>query len=148
MPFWHTVFHIVWATKGRQPLITPEMERVLYPVLVDKCSEHGGWPLAASGMPDHVHLVVAIPPSVLISRFVGTIKGATSYVLKSEFHTDFAWQEGYGIFTVSKKSVSDAVAYVRNQKQHHADGTTYPDYERSEADNIGPDYIPPKSAEV
>lgn len=133
MPYWQLYYHIVWATKERLPQITPEIEAVLYPLLASKCGDKRATALAANGMPDHVHLVAAVPPSIALCNFIKHVKGATSYVISAEFDAIFSWQRGYGVFSISHSNVSKAVAYVQRQKQHHQDGTVIPALERTDS---------------
>jgi putative transposase len=122
MSFWQTYYHIVWATKQRQPLIKIEQEMELYNYIIGKsdflkCIVH-----AIGGMEDHIHLVVSIPPTIAISEFVKKIKGSSSHHLNhtnTERHEKFAWQDGYSLFSLGSKQLNDAIFYVKNQKIHH-----------------------------
>ncbi len=64
MPFWQLYYHIVTATKNRQPLISPEMEPTLFGYLKSKAYDLKGTVFAINGVSDHVHLVVSFPPSL------------------------------------------------------------------------------------
>lgn len=131
MPRWKLYYHFVWATKERQPWLTAEVEKVLYPVLVKKSHDMaaGISVLAADGVADHVHVIVSLPPSISPAQYAQQIKGATSFVITTEFDLPFAWQRGYGVFSVSEKLLQQAVSYVQGQKAHHAEGTTIRAYE-------------------
>ena len=125
--FWRTYYHLVWATKGRSPLITPDREAILYPYIQGKVDEMDGMVQAIGGMPDHVHLVVSIPPTIAVTDFVKRIKGSSSHYLnhhRSVRGDGFMWQRGYGVFTLGSQQCDRAIAYVLNQKQHHADNKT------------------------
>ena len=126
MSFWRNYYHIVWATKNREPLIQPSIEPILHTYLVNKGREIGVVTYAINGWVDHVHLVVAIPPKLSVATAVKRLKGASSHyvnqVLRSE-NLAFAWQRGYGCFTLGERQRAAAEAYVRNQKQHHAEQT-------------------------
>jgi len=73
---------------------------------------------AIGGTADHLHLLMQVPPSLPVSKAVLTIKSNSSRWASDEGHS-FAWQEGYGAFSVSHSVVSTAVEYIENQKAHH-----------------------------
>jgi len=75
-------------------------------------------------MPDHIHLIVSIPPKISIAEFVKHLKGGSSrYLNQSIGHKDFGWQREYGVFTLGGKQLEGAIDYVKNQKHHHAEST-------------------------
>ncbi|MFH7027728.1 MAG: IS200/IS605 family transposase [Heteroscytonema crispum UTEX LB 1556] len=127
MSLWQLYYHLVWATKQRQPLIKLDKEPELYNYIIGKSHALNCIVHAIGGMEGHIHLVVSIPPTMAISEFVKKIKGSSSYYLN---HTNtatsekFAWQEGYGVFSLGSKQLEQAVNYVKNQKIHHLQGTT------------------------
>ncbi|WP_254174692.1 IS200/IS605 family transposase [Planktothrix pseudagardhii] len=136
MAFWRTYYHLVWATKNRQPLITADRESELYGYIIGKADYLGCIVHAIGGVEDHIHLVVSIPPKLSVSEFVKTIKGSSAYHLNHTPSTSglgFSWQHGYGVLTLGGKQLEDAKAYVNNQKEHHCYGTTIlglePDYQ-------------------
>ena len=140
MSFWRTYYHIVWTTKNRQPSITAEIEPRLFAYLVHKAAEQGAYIYAINGWTDHVHLIVAIPPSVSISEFVKNLKGSSSHDLNASARSDisFAWQRGYGVLTLGERQRKDAEAYVKAQKTHHAQQSTNSWLELCEEDDAGP----------
>ena len=125
MPYWQLYYHIVWGTKRRLPLITPEIEPVIHGFLRRKAADLGGTVFASNGMMDHVHMAVAIPPRISVAKFVGQIKGAASTQLNKSglIEPVFRWQEEYGVFSFDRKRLPNFIAYVDQQKQHHADAT-------------------------
>lgn len=134
MPYWRQYFHIVWATFDRQPLLTPDLEVDVYRVVAALCEQQGGRALAVNGMADHLHVVTTIPPTLSTASFVKNLKGTTSRFVNKECHRPFRWQAGYGVFTISERSVPRAVEYVNRQKQHHEAGQIIPAYERCGAE--------------
>ena len=115
--FYHTVF----STKSRLNLITPELESRLYPfiggILRDlRCSL-----LTINGTTDHVHLLVRYRADLSHSEMLQQIKGRSSKWIHETFPlpAGFAWQEGYGGFTVSKSAVPAVEQYIAGQKKHH-----------------------------
>jgi REP-associated tyrosine transposase len=133
MPYWQLFYHIVWATKNREPLLSPELELIAHGFLRNKANGLGATVFALNGMADHVHLIVAIPPRFAISRFIGQLKGVTSAKINNGFSLSqpFAWQEEYGVFSFDKKRLPNHVAYVARQKEHHTQGTIIPLLERT-----------------
>ncbi|WP_416666382.1 IS200/IS605 family transposase [Egbenema bharatensis] len=123
MTVWRTYYHLVWATHDRAPLITEAVEAELYSYIQAKirslhCPMH-----AIGGVADHLHLVVSIPPSQSIADFVKRIKGSSSHHLNRTFpQQTFAWQREYGVFSLGGKQLDRAIAYVNDQKHHHATG--------------------------
>ncbi len=125
MAYWRTCYHFVWATKDRRPLITPEIEPVLFHYLDGKAREFSAAVYALDGWTDHVHMVASLPPRYSVAEFVKGLKGASSHYLNHRPGVvgDFYWQEGYGVFTLGDRQRPAAVAYVENQKMHHRRGT-------------------------
>ena len=126
MALWRLYYHLVWGTKKRQPLINPDRETVLYHYIIGKADALACIVHAIGGIEDHIHLVVSIPPALSIADFVKNIKGSSAYHLNQDLSASkdkFAWQEGYGVFSLGSKQLEQAVTYVQNQKLHHLNGT-------------------------
>jgi REP element-mobilizing transposase RayT len=72
-------------------------------------------------MPDHVHLALALPPTQSVSKALQLLKGGSSKWIKDTLPQlrGFAWQDGYGAFSVSKSNLPEIVAYIQNQCEHH-----------------------------
>jgi putative transposase len=135
MSHWQLVYHAVWSTKERKPLITPDMEQIIYGFMRAKACELGGVVFAINGVADHVHMVVAIPPSISVADFIGQVKGVTSAKYNSrlgEGMSRLQWQGEYGVFSFDAKRLPGIVAYVENQKEHHAKSTLIQPLERWE----------------
>lgn len=127
MAFWRSYAHLVWTTKNRTPLIGPEIEAALYACLVAKAAELGCYVYAVNGISDHVHLVISIPPKHSVSWVVKNLKGNSSHFVNHELTArseSFAWQRGYGYLSLGESQLARAVAYVENQKSHHAQMNT------------------------
>ena len=136
MPYCQLFYHLVWATKNREPLLTSEIEPVIYSYLRRKAVGLGATLHALNGTEDHVHMVVSIPPKIAVAKFIGQVKGVASTRFNKEHHEHpgFFWQAEYGAFTFDKRRLPNHVAYVNKQKEHHADGTTIAVLERTETD--------------
>ena len=137
MPYWRTYYHLVWATKNREALITPEVEKRLYAYLLRKAAEIEVRVYAINGWSDHIHMVVSIPPSLSVADAVKRLKGASSHDLGTQGVT-FEWQRGYGVLTMGEKQRPIAEEYVERQKIHHADGTVMSALEHCSEIDEGP----------
>ena len=133
MPYWQLFYHIVWATHYREPLISPELEPMVHGLLRSKAVALGATVYALNGMPDHVHMVAAIPPSLSVAEFIGKIKGVTSTRINQSGAREhrFSWQDEYAAFSFDAKRLPRVVAYVENQKVHHASSDLIPALERT-----------------
>ncbi len=91
-----------------------------------------------NGYLDHVHLVASIPPKISISKFVGQIKAVDSIKYNQSFPgaAPFYWQEEFGVFSFDRKRLPYVVAYVENQKTHHANDNLIPVLEREWAQDV------------
>jgi REP element-mobilizing transposase RayT len=132
MSFWQCFYHIVWATQERKWLLTDEMEHIVYGLIGEKAKRLGAEVFAVNGDRDHAHLVTAIPPKIAVATFTGQVKGVSSgeYNKLAPEGQHLYWQAEYAVFTFSKLYLERVVAYVKNQKQHHHDGTVLPLLER------------------
>lgn len=130
MSYWRFFYHIVWGTKNRESLITPENETVIVRSIRATCRTHSALVHGLGVMPDHFHLVVSVPPRVSISGFVHDLKGGSSHLVRSfESPKAFQWQGEFGAVTFDETLLPKIVAYAENQKRHHMDGTLRPKLE-------------------
>src|SRR5690554_1147586 len=125
-------YHIVTATKYREPLLTPDVESVAYKVLRMEAETLGAKISHIGGIEDHIHIIAAIPPTLAVSTFVGRIKTEATKALKRNFaHLDaFAWQPGFGAFTLNPNDMDGIIHYVLNQKNHHRKDDLWAQFER------------------
>lgn len=138
MPYWQLFYHLVWATKGRDPLLTPDVEPVIHNYLLTKGIGLGATIFALNGTLDHVHLVAAIPPRLAVATFVGQIKAvaSTKYNKSRLSAAPFFWQEEYGAFSFDGKRLPNYIAYVERQKDHHRQNTIIPILERLDGEEV------------
>jgi putative transposase len=113
--------HLIFATKGRAPLITPDLQPRLYDYIGGILRSEGCALIAAGGMPDHVHLLVSLGKQVSISEALRIVKANSSRWIHETFPavSGFAWQVGYGAFAVSFSHLDKVKAYVSRQAEHH-----------------------------
>ena len=121
---------IVFAVKGRQNLISEENREELHKFITGIVTNRGQKLFAVFAMPDHVHILVSIGPTILISDLVRDIKaGSSKFINDQKWITGkFNWQEGYGAFSYSKSSVDSVVKYILNLEEHHKKKTFRNEY--------------------
>src|SRR5688500_962770 len=103
MAWYRLFYHCVWTTKQRLTLITAINQQPLHAAIRSKVEELNGIVHAFNRMPDHVHLLVSVPPTISLSDFIGRVKGSSSHLM-SRLNTDFepfAWQSDYGVLSAS-----------------------------------------------
>lgn len=110
--------HIVFSTKERRKLVDKSMQPKLWAYMAGIARNHEFLVLANGGMEDHVHLLIQLPPVLSVAEAVSLIKTNSSRWM-NEHGMKFAWQEGYGDFSVSRSSLSTVESYIVNQEQHH-----------------------------
>ena len=116
------VYHIVIRPKNGVGAIPVEHERKLYGYMVGMVRQKGGCVIRIGGMPDHVHLLVSLPPTVSISDFVRIIKTSTNSFLKAnaaDFPLFREWSKEYFAVSCSPDSVEGIRQYIMSQKEHH-----------------------------
>lgn len=131
MPHWKLFYHVVWATKHRLPLIEPAWEEQLYGYIWGKATMLECIPHAINGTPDHIHVVISIPPKLSVASVIGQLKGASSHRTNEILvaNKSFAWQTEYGLFSFSERSLRSVVEYVNHQKKHHVENSIIRDME-------------------
>ncbi len=131
MPSTHSslIYHIVFSTKDREIWFLSEFRPKLHAYLGGIVRNTGGTPYAVGGTGDHAHLLVGLNPTHAIPDFMRTLKAESSKWIKGELNrTAFAWQEGYGIFTVSASGLETVREYVLGQEEHHRTRTFQEEY--------------------
>src|SRR5258708_4930616 len=115
-------YHLVFSTKNRAPLITKTVQDDLYGYCGGILRGNGGVLLTAGGMPDHVHLLAGWGTSTSVAKMLQLIKTNSSKWMNERpdrIPGSFAWQIGYGAFTVSESQIPLVQKYIRNQEEHH-----------------------------
>jgi putative transposase len=120
--FHQLYFHFVWATRERLPVLEDaDVRQWLLNRVEAECVKRKATVLALNAMPDHVHLLVNLPPCDL-TQFIGPIKGASSFAFNQEYrgHHLLYWQDGYGVISLRAAEVEKVARYVINQERIHA----------------------------
>jgi putative transposase len=123
-------YHLVFSTKARLALIHRDIESRLWAYIGGVARSHDITAIQVGGTEDHLHVCVMAKPVHSPSQIAKYIKGDSSKWIHAEFPElrAFAWQDGYGAFTVSKSNVPDVVEYIKNQREHHARHTFEDEY--------------------
>jgi putative transposase len=114
-------YHIVFSTKHRQNFISTSVEEELHKYMAGIVRGVDGQCVAINGMPDHILLLVILPPKIAVSDALRIIKSNSSKWVH-ETHPklqQFSWQDGFSAFTVSKSNAEPVRQYIRDQKTHH-----------------------------
>lgn len=113
--------HCIFSTKARKNLIPADIQPRLWPYIGGIARENNMTALTVGGTDNHAHLLLAIPATITIAKALQLIKAGSSTWLHYTFATmrEFAWQEGYGAFSVSASRVAETISYIEHQPGHH-----------------------------
>jgi REP element-mobilizing transposase RayT len=118
-----------FGTKDREAWIAPAWRDRLHAYLGGVIREMDGVPEAVGGMADHVHLLIGLKSTHRLADVLRDLKRASSeWVHVNISLPGFAWQEGYGAFTVSASNRDDVAAYIARQEEHHRKRTFREEY--------------------
>jgi REP element-mobilizing transposase RayT len=113
-------YHIVFSTKERKPHLDSAWRDRLHEYLGGTINGLGGFSEAIGGVDDHMHLLIGMKAMHCLADFMRELKKASSgWVRKEMRNKTFAWQEGYGAFTVSPTAPAQVRDYIANQEEHH-----------------------------
>lgn len=123
-------YHMVFSTRNRERWISPDVEERIWAYLGGIAKENKVHPIQIGGIEDHVHLLLGAPASLAPSKIAQLIKVGSSAWIHDTFPNmkGFAWQDGYGVFSVSKSNIPDVVEYIRGQREHHRTRTFQEEY--------------------
>ncbi len=118
-------YHIVFSTKNRTGWIRPEIENRIWAYIGGIARKHKMTPIQIGGTDDHIHGLVGSPATLSPSQIAKYLKGDSSKWIHAEFPElrGFAWQDGYGVFSVSKSEIDRVKKYIQNQREHHTKQT-------------------------
>jgi putative transposase len=119
--FSSSLHHCVFATKGREPLLTPQVWERLRPYLGGIARENGIKTLAIGGVANHVHVLFSLPATISVAKAMQLLKGNSSKWIHETFPQlrSFAWQEGYGAFSIGVSAIEETRTYIQSQEEHH-----------------------------
>jgi putative transposase len=112
---------VVWAVEGRQSLIPPANNDELQKYITGILTHQGQKLIAINNMPDHIHLLIGLKPSIRLSDLVRDIKAASSKFINEQRWVAgrFSWQDGFGAFSYGQSQLGAVIRYIENQQQHH-----------------------------
>ncbi len=114
------LFHIVYSTKYRKPLIRPSWQDELYGYTGGILRAEKAVLLVAGGIENHVHLLAKLPPTIAVSGMLRLIKANTSKWANQRSDVRyFEWQAGYAAFSVSESKAPSVREYIGSQQEHH-----------------------------
>lgn len=113
--------HAVFSTKNRQPLIQKAVRPLIHSLIRQQLIDLGCFVDSLNGVGDHVHILFLLNPQRSVSDVVKQIKGGSSYEInrRNLILGKFAWQTGYGAFSVSESQVERVRQYIAQQEEHH-----------------------------
>jgi putative transposase len=113
------LLHFIFSTQGRRPIIKPEFRDELFAYLGGIIREMKGTALIVNGAADHVHVLVRIRPAHSAAEIARVMKANSSRWVREKWDPKFAWQTGYGVFSVSESNVAEVTEYIAGQEEHH-----------------------------
>lgn len=114
--------HLIFSTKERYPFLDHEIRDSMHRYLATLSRDLNATCHKVGGVADHVHLVTSLPRTLSQSQLLEDIKKKSSKWIKEadpSKYGKFAWQAGYGAFSVSRSNLDEVVSYVANQETHH-----------------------------
>jgi REP element-mobilizing transposase RayT len=113
------LLHFIFSTAQRRPLIKPEFRDDLFAYLGGIVREMHGTALIINGEPDHVHMLTRLRPTHSAAEIMRVVKTNSSRWVRERHSPKFAWQTGYGVFSVSESNVAAVTKYIAEQHEHH-----------------------------
>ena len=126
------LIHLIFSTKNREPLLTPEIDAELYRYIASIFKALQSPALIINGTSDHLHTLFSLSRVITIADIVEEVKTDSSKWIKtkgSRFRR-FHWQSGYGAFSIGQSQVPTVKRYIRRQKEHHRRVTFQDEYRK------------------
>jgi putative transposase len=113
--------HLIFNTKHRKPLLTDAVRDSLHAYMAKILQNFGCSPVLVNSVEDHVHILLELARTVSVSQAVEEVKTTSSRWIKTQGQefAGFAWQSGYGAFSVSASSIASVRRYIADQREHH-----------------------------
>lgn len=124
------IVHIIFSTKNREPLIDAALRPRLHAYLSTIGRDNGSEVYRVGCVSDHVHLLATLPRTLALANLLEEVKKHSSRWVKEIDHkyAGFAWQRGYGAFSVGRDELDDRIRYVDGQEEHHRTVTFQEEY--------------------
>jgi putative transposase len=126
----HVVLHVIFSTKDREPFFPPALRPELHAYLAVVARNNESECYRVGGVTDHVHLALSLPRTLTVADLVEELKTSSSKWIKTKSPrlASFAWQRGYGAFSVGPGDRGVLCAYIDNQEEHHRTWTFQDEY--------------------
>ena len=126
------LIHLIFSTKNREPVLTPEIDVELYPYMASIFKAMESPALIINGTSDHLHTLFSLSRVVTIADLVEEVKTESSKWIKTKGRTfrTFHWQSGYGAFSIGQSQVRSVKRYIGRQKEHHRRMTFQDEYRK------------------
>lgn len=113
-------YHLIFACKDRRPLLSDAIRAELYPYIHGILQNRECTLIEGGGIADHIHLLLRAPPKFALSDVIRDVKANSSKWIREKWPKElFAWQDGYGLFTVSMSLIPKTKDYIERQPEHH-----------------------------
>jgi REP element-mobilizing transposase RayT len=124
------IIHVIFSTKNREPWLDANVRQRIHAYLATICRDVGAELVHVGGVADHVHIVSTLPRTVSQAQLIEHTKKTSSKWIKTvdARYRGFAWQRGYGAFSVSPSQLDAVLQYVDGQKEHHRTRTFQEEY--------------------
>ena len=128
--FTYLHYHLVFSTKNREPWLRSDIQERVWAYLGGIAHSNHLTPLQIGGVEDHVHMLLAMPPTICVSEALKRLKGGSSAWIKQTIAgcRGFRWQDGYGAFSFSRSQQAELEKYIRYQSEHHRVKTFQEEY--------------------
>src|ERR1039457_5383628 len=113
------LIHVIYSTKGRGPLISDDVRAGLHGYMAGVLKNLESPALIINSVTDHVHILCQLSKNVATCKLLEEVKKSSSKWMKEQGVLDFAWQNGYGVFSVSQSNVGAVRKYIESQAEHH-----------------------------
>jgi putative transposase len=113
------LLHLIFSTRQRRPLIREDFRNDLFAYLGGMVRELHGTALIVNGSADHVHMLLRVRPAHSAAQIARVVKTNSSRWVREKWSSEFAWQTGYGVFSVSESNAAAISKYIAGQQEHH-----------------------------
>lgn len=128
--------HLIFSTKGREADIPQRLQGEMFAYIGGTLNSLGCQTVIVNGTDNHVHALFCMSRTKAVAEVVRDVKANAAKWMKDKLHCCFAWQDGYGVFSVSQSQVDKVRLYIINQEEHHRTRTFQEEF-RKFLDNYG-----------
>lgn len=120
--------HLIFSTKNRENNILRQHRTSLFAYIAGTLNSLSCHAIVVGGTENHVHALFRFNTTMTVSDIVRIVKSHSTTWFKEQIHCNFAWQSGYGIFSVSQSKLETVRKYIENQEEHHRKMTFMEEY--------------------